>query len=77
VLAPIVARGTNVSVQHAVFEVVQTRGVLFARHLTTPPPAGVLAVVPALAALVGRLIVVVAQSHTALADMPIGCTPST
>jgi hypothetical protein len=37
----------------------------------------VLAVVPALAALVERLIVMVTQSHTALADMLFGCTPNT
>jgi hypothetical protein len=77
VLAPIAVWVVDISVQKTVSEGLQPGGVLFARHLTMPPPAEVLAVVPALAALVVRLIVVVTQNHTALADMLFGRTPST
>lgn len=77
VLAPIAVGVVDISVQKTVSEVLQPGGVLFARHLTMPPPAEVLAVVPALAARVERLIVVVRRNHTAPADMLFSCTPST
>jgi hypothetical protein len=77
VLAPIAVWVVDISVQKTVFEVLQPRGVLFARRLTMPPLAAALAVVPALAALVERLIVLVRRNHTAPADMLFGGTPST